>query len=103
MTRRIIGDGQDVFRVVVRRKKQAANPAYERGNGEPFRVLLDEEYSTEYGPYQKIGTARGVQAYEAYKPHYQASSGKHRSELKWGVVDTWIEQVEEIKWKKVPE
>lgn len=103
MTRMMIADSQEVFRVVVRRKRSIVNPDYRQGNRQPYRILLDEEYNTEYGPYPKLGTARGVETQEAYEGRYDDSADRYNSRAvrRWGVVDSWIEKAEEIVWKKV--
>ena len=101
MSRNWIGDDQEAFRVVVRHKRKIRNPDYEQGNGQDFYVLTDEEYDAWYGPYPKIGTARGVQAREAYNPAHLAESRRPHSELRWGVVGTWIEKAAKIAWERV--
>ena len=103
MTRRMVADDQEVFRVVVRRKKRIANPDYRQGNRQPYWILLDEEYNTEYGPYSKLGAARGVETQKAYEVRYDDSTGGYNSRAarRWDVVDSWIEKVEKIVWKKV--
>jgi hypothetical protein len=59
--RRAVGDEQDVYRVVIVRKKQVHNPGYEQGNRKtPYWLYLDETFEEHYGPYNKLGTARGV-------------------------------------------
>lgn len=101
MTRSMVADGRDTFRVVVRRKKKITNPEYAQGNGESLYVLTDEEYDSSYGPYPKIGTARGVESHEAYKLSYRAESGEPRSERQWDVVDSWIEKIVKIEWERI--
>lgn len=101
MSRSWVGDDQEAFRVVVRRKKMISNPGYEQGNGQHYYALADEEYDTWYGPYPKLGTARGVQAHEAYVSAYMTDSGRARSELRWGTVSTWIERAVKIEWEQV--
>ena len=98
MSRRSMGDDQEVYRVVVRRKVKERNPDWEPG--QPWTILADGEYDTVYGPYATIGAARNVESHEAYKPGCVAKSGKPRAEFQWDVVDSWIERVVEIKWEK---
>ena len=60
MSRRMVGDDQEVYRVVVVRRRQRENPDWERGNVEsPYFLYDGEEYETAYGPYNSIGSARG--------------------------------------------
>lgn len=100
MTRRMISDDQEVYRVVVRRRKSVCNPDWIPGELDLY-TLTDEEYDTSYGPYSKVGTAKGVQAHEAYKSAHAAKSGKARTDYQWDVVDTWIEKAVEIAWERV--
>ena len=100
VTRRMVSDGEEMFRVVVRRKGFTSNPA-RSVPGEPYWLFTGEEYDDHYGPYPRIGTAKSVQAHEAYKPAYTAESGKARTDYQWDVVDTWIEKVVEIVWERV--
>ena len=102
MTRRgTVGDGQDAFRVVVRRKKKIVNPEYQQGAGKPYLILSDEEYVEHYGPYPRLGTARGVETGEAFTGDWADGFWNPRAERAWDTVDSWVEQIEEIKWKRV--
>jgi hypothetical protein len=60
MARRLVSDEQQMFRVIIVRRQRRDNPEWERGNLDSPRFLWDgPEYSTAYGPYNSIGTARG--------------------------------------------
>jgi hypothetical protein len=60
MSRRMVGDDQEVYRVIVVRRRQRENPDWERGNVKsPYFLYDGEEYETSYGPYNSIGSARG--------------------------------------------
>lgn len=91
--RRMVGDGIDVYRVVVVQKKRAKNPDYVQGEGGQYWVLTDEEYSTEYGPYNSLGAAKGVLTRETVDTWNDGS-------LKWGVVGGRIEKADTV-WRKV--
>ncbi|MEU8840270.1 hypothetical protein AB0D97_14215 [Streptomyces roseus] len=59
MARRMVGDDQDVFRVVIVRRQQEQNPAWEPGNGERLYRYTEETYEVSCGPYNTVGAARG--------------------------------------------
>jgi hypothetical protein len=62
MARRMVGDHQEVYRVVIVARYRRDNPDWERGVVGPDnpRFLWDgPEYTREYGPYNSIGAARG--------------------------------------------
>ncbi|MFG2292018.1 hypothetical protein [Streptomyces sp. NPDC048603] len=59
MSRRMVGDDQDVFRVVVVERKRVRNPDWTPGTGTKMYVLTEETYQASYGPYNTIGAARG--------------------------------------------
>ncbi|MEU1074331.1 MULTISPECIES: hypothetical protein [unclassified Streptomyces] len=62
MARRMVGDDQDVYRVLITCRERRDNPDWVRGPvgpGNP-RVLFDgPEFTTAYGPYNSLGAARG--------------------------------------------
>jgi hypothetical protein len=100
VTRSMVRDDQDQFRVVVRYRKKEINPDFEYGNGQRYYVLTDEEYTTSFGPYPRIGTARGVESKEAFEPGW-LNEGDPRAKRKWDVVDSWVEKALPIKWERV--
>lgn len=62
--RKMVGDDQEVYRVVITTKKQSRNPDYEWRSTDPERqnpyVYSDTETTTEfYGPYNTVGAAKG--------------------------------------------
>ncbi|MFD3361583.1 hypothetical protein ACFWW5_00585 [Streptomyces albidoflavus] len=62
MARRMVGDNQDVYRVVVTQRTSRDNPNWVRGEIRPDnpRFLWDgPEWEQAYGPYNSIGAARG--------------------------------------------
>lgn len=91
--RRMVGDNQDVFRVIVVTRKWKVNPEYVQGGTERYYVLLDETVETAYGPYNSIGTAKGILTRETID-HFNGGS------LRWGVVGGRIEKAE-TTWTKV--
>lgn len=91
--RRLVTDGDDVYRVVVVRRKKVQHPDYVQGGRVPYWKLLDEMYNTEYGPYNKLGTAKGVLTREAVDT---AGDGS----LRWDVVAAWVEKAN-TTWEKV--
>lgn len=92
--RRMVTDGQDAYRVVVVTRKKIVNPDYEQGNGKPYLVLADETEQFEYGPYNKIGSAKAVLTGETIDPYEEGRP------LKWGVVDGWVEKASTV-WERV--
>lgn len=94
MARRMVGDGQEIYRVVITRRHSRDNPDWVRGRITPDnpRVLWDGgEYDTHYGPYNSIGAARGqltVGITDAY--------GGYRN----GIVAGWIEKAT-VTWERV--
>lgn len=93
MTRRMVNEGADVYRVVVVWRKVARNPDYEQGNGQPYWILLDETGKYEYGPYNQIGSAKAILTKEKF-------DRLDRDKLAWGVVDGWIEKAT-TTWERV--
>lgn len=91
--RRAVTTDQPMYRVVVEVFGRVRNPDYVQGEGRPYWVLTEELHENEYGPYQNLGTAKGVLTRETVDTW---DEGK----LKWGVKGGRIEQAE-IKWKKV--
>lgn len=86
MARRMVGDGQDVYRVVVIQRASRINPDWQRGvigPGNP-RILHDgEEGRHIYGPYNSIGAARG---------QLTSNTLGYGGEPRPGVVRGWIEK-----------
>ena len=91
--RRMVGTGQDVFRVVVVRRVQKKNPDYVQGEDAPCWIWLDETYETEYGPYNSLGTAKGILTRETVDTWNDGT-------LKWGVVSGRVEKAT-TTWEKV--
>ena len=91
--RRMVSNGQDVYRVVIVRRVQEKNPEYVQGTGMPYWILLDETYETEYGPYNTIGAAKGILTRETVDTWNDGV-------LKWGVVGGRIEKAN-TTWEKV--
>lgn len=62
MARRMVGDDQDVYRVLITYRERRDNPCWVRGEygSDNPRVLFDgPEVTTSYGPYNTLGAARG--------------------------------------------
>lgn len=100
MTRSMVRDDQDQFRVVVRYRKKEINPEFVQGNGQRYYILTDEEYETSFGPYSNIGAAHGVETKEAFEPGWM-NGHNPRAKRKWDVVDSWVEKALPIKWERV--
>ncbi|WDM16706.1 hypothetical protein J3S85_37705 [Streptomyces lavenduligriseus] len=89
MARRLVSDDQQMFRVLVVRRQRRDNPDWERGNIDSPRFFWDgPEYTTAYGPYNTIGTARGQLTYhtvDAYgEPVKDVVSGRiQRAHTTW--------------------
>ncbi|MFJ6720526.1 hypothetical protein [Streptomyces sp. NPDC091259] len=76
MSRRMVGDDQDVFRVVIVKRRQVRNPNWEPGDGSRMYSYTDETYETSYGPYNTIGAARGQltrETWDSYNSEMYAS------------------------------
>ena len=92
MARRMVGDGQELYRVIIVRRERRDNPDWERGNISTPRSLYDgEEFAISYGPYNSIGAARGQLTRETVD--------LDGSQLE-GVADGWIEKAR-ITWTQV--
>jgi hypothetical protein len=91
--RRLVTDGDEVYRVVVVRRKKIVHPEYVQGGPAPYWKLLDETYNAEYGPYNRLPTAKGVLTREAIDTDGDGS-------FRWGVVAAWIEKASTV-WQKV--
>jgi hypothetical protein len=94
MARRMVGDDQDVFRVVVRRQVMVENPDWERGiydpENNPRMIPSDTVLTRAYGPYNSIGAARG-----------QATGHReYCGEARPGVVDVKIQKAQ-TTWEDV--
>lgn len=81
--RRMVSDGADVYRVVVVHRKQKRNPDYVPGLGRSVYLLLDETVEVQYGPYNTLGTAKGVLTKETVD-----RDGNPR----WGIVGGRVEK-----------
>ena len=91
--RRMVGDGQDVYRVVVVRKKKIVNPKYRQGySDQSYYLLLDETYETQYGPYNELGTAKRILTRESYD--------RSENRFQWDAVGGRIEKAT-TTWTKV--
>jgi len=89
----MVGEGQDVYRVVVVRYRTKQNPEYVQGEGKPYYLLLDETYETEYGPYNSLGTAKGILTRETVDTW-------NDGQLRWGVVGGRVEKAS-TTWERV--
>ncbi|MEU7039812.1 hypothetical protein AB0A77_01985 [Streptomyces varsoviensis] len=86
MARRMVGDEQDMYRVVVIRRRHRDNPDWKRGVIGPGndRLLFDgAEYTSTYGPYNSIGAARGQLTFHTLDTYGEPGRG---------VVRGWIEK-----------
>lgn len=84
MARRMVGDDQEVYRIIVTKRQQRDNPDWERGNINSRRILHDgKEFATSYGPYNSLGAARGRLTRETTYPD---GTTRH------GVTGGWIEK-----------
>lgn len=93
MARQAVGDGQEMFRVVVVRKQMKVNPAYERGVYDPksnphYIPDGDKTGQCEYGPYNSLGTARGQRTHHStgYGAHTVVKAWIEKASTAWGVV-----------------
>ncbi|MEV4037691.1 hypothetical protein [Streptomyces umbrinus] len=62
MARRMVGDDQEVYRVLITFRERRDNPDWVRGvyDSDNPRVLFDgPEFTSTYGPYNSLGAARG--------------------------------------------
>lgn len=91
--RRMVGNNQDVYRVVVVARERKVNPEYVQGEGKPYWLLLDKTNEFEYGPYNSLGAAKGVLTRETVDTW-------NDGQLKWGVVGGRIEKAN-TTWEKV--
>ncbi|MFF6928323.1 hypothetical protein [Streptomyces californicus] len=92
MARRYVSDDQQMFRVMVVRRQRRDNPDWERGNIDSPRFFWDgPKYSTAYGPYNSIGTARGQLTFHTTDVY---------GETPKGVVGGWIEKAT-TTWERV--
>jgi len=91
MARRMVGDDQEVYRIIIVRRQQRDNPDWERGNPASPRFLWDgKEFETSYGPYNSLGAARGRLTRETTYP-----DGRTRNGVAGGRIEkadtTWTE------------
>ncbi len=89
----MVSDGDEVYRVVVVRKKQELNPDYNRETALTVPYFLYSETETvksEYGPYNTVGIARSIRTREVTD---------YRGDPRHDVADAWIEQAETV-WKR---
>ncbi len=96
MARRLVNDNEPMFRVVVVRRQRRDNPQWQRGVISPDnpRFLWDgPEYTTAYGPFPKLGTARGQLTHHTVDVYGNPISG---------VVSGHIEQAHTV-WTPVGE
>lgn len=94
MARRLVSDDQQMFRVIVVRRQRRDNPQWERGNLASPRFLWDgPEYTSAYGPFPKLGTARGQLTFHTVDAY---GNPQH------GVVSGHIEQAHTV-WTPVGE
>lgn len=91
--RRMVTDGSQMFRVVVEQYERKKNPKYVQGGQEPYWLLTDKISEVQYGPYNSLGTAKGVLTRETINTW---DDGK----LKWGVAGGRIEKATTV-WEKV--
>lgn len=76
MARRLVSDDQQMFRVLIVRNQRRDNPDWERGNIASPRFLWDgPEYTTAYGPYNTLGTARGQLTFHTVDAYGNALNG----------------------------
>lgn len=96
MPRKLVDDGADIFRVVVRRKKSIGqNPAYDwrtcQETGEAPYIYSETETEVEYyGPYNTEGAARGQVKYrsqDGYGNPYEAVVSAHyeKANIVWEI------------------
>lgn len=72
MARQAVGDGQDVFRVVLVERAMKRNPDHhwdQYHRDVPYYIPDPDSppYVTTYGPYNSLGTARGQLSYQVGK------------------------------------
>lgn len=76
MARRLVSDGQRVFRVLVVERARRDNPEWKRGDVSSPRFLWDgPEGTTAYGPYNTIGAARGQLTFHTVDVYGNARNG----------------------------
>lgn len=91
--RTMVSGDQDMFRVVVVKKKQVRNPEWRQGQPyRPYWIFTDETHEQFYGPYSILGSARSVRTQETWD--------QYEKELKPGVVSARIEKGV-TKWEVV--
>lgn len=81
-----------MFRVVVVKHERVRNPDYVSGTGTPYWILTHEQYTTQFGPYGTLGTAKSILTKETWDTL--------DNRLRFGVVEGWIEEAT-TTWKKV--
>lgn len=91
--RRAVSDGQPIYRVVVASYKRKPNPDYVQGSVRQYWVLTDEITETAYGPYNNLGTAKGILTRETIDTWKDG-------QLKWGVVGGRVEKANTV-WEEV--
>lgn len=94
--RRMVGDEQDVYRVIVVRKDQKKNPDFDRNDRTQrsrYWLYGPGTHEVSYGPYNTIGTARAIRTRETWDVyndcprHYVVSSRIEKASTTWTVVD----------------
>lgn len=78
MSRRMVGDNQEVYRVVIVQKERRQNPDWIRGNittGEPYYLYNGPEFEASYGPYNSLGAARAMVTRETLDYNKQPRPG----------------------------
>ncbi|WP_228973434.1 hypothetical protein [Streptomyces sp. DH12] len=92
MVRQMVGDEQQMYRVLIARQQRRDNPDWERGNVNSPRFFWDgPECTTAYGPYSTIGAARGQLTFHTVDVY---------GETKKGVVDGRIQRAH-TTWEDV--
>lgn len=67
--RTMAAEGKEMYRVVIVRKEMRNNPEWVTGedNGDkPYWLYDGPEFESAYGPYNAIGTARGILSRETW-------------------------------------
>ncbi|MFF4478719.1 hypothetical protein ACFY1A_17115 [Streptomyces sp. NPDC001520] len=94
MARHMVGDGQDVYRVVL------VSKAREWDDEQRRHVETDDTVTEFYGPYNTIGAARGQRTFLAYVDYWDDEAKETVRVMKRGVVSCRIQKAH-TTWEDV--
>lgn len=92
MPRRLVDEDAELYRAVVVTRRMERNPDWVPGKGLDWWVPTDGTTTNYYGPYSKLGTARGVRTQETTDYMGETlpsvvSSHIEKATVTWSVVD----------------